>query len=76
MQNKDLLEGIKTGEYHKDKSLTLAIIKNEEIKVQVNEKYLKYFNESCSFKIVNDTTPVLVYEGEELIGLICPVKNY
>ena len=41
-----------------------------------NEKYLKCFNENCTFKVVNAITPVLVYENDNLVGLICPIKKY
>ena len=76
VESKTLLNGIKTGEYHKDKSITSVIIKSEELSVQINEKYLKLFNENCTFKVVNDNTPVLVYENDELVGMVCPIKTY
>lgn len=76
IQNKELINGVKSNELLKeDKDIFVNII-HDNIKVKINEKYLKCFNENCTFKIVNDTTPVLVYENDNLVGLICPIKTY
>ncbi len=76
--NKFLYEAVKSNECIKDDSLIIVsfVNKEENIKVQINEKFLKYFDKNCSFKIVDDSTPVLVYEKEELVGMITPIKTY
>ena len=48
-------------------------IANDKSYAWVNVKYLEYFEGDISFKISNSKTPVLVYEYDELVGLVLPV---
>lgn len=75
---KELVDAIKSNQYTKENSLTLISLMNEEhaIKVNINEKYLKCFEDNCTFKVVNETSPVLVYENKILVGIIMPVKSF
>lgn len=49
-------------------------IKNESENVYINRKYLDFFDKTCTFRIDGKTKPVYVYENEELVGLIMPVR--
>lgn len=53
------------------KSVHKFIVNDESI--FVNEKYLNYFNDSC-FKGTNGKSPLFVYEFDELVGMILPIK--
>ena len=52
-------------------------IKSEEsdFEVLINQKYLDTF-ENYTLKIKGETQPVLVYENDELVGLIIPMRQY
>lgn len=76
VENKELLNAIKSNEFSKEKNVVYSKLVCEDIEVTINEKYLKCFNENCTFKVVNAITPVLVYENDNLVGLICPIKKY
>lgn len=76
VENKELLNAIKSNEFSKEKNVVYSKLVCENMEVTINEKYLKCFNENCTFKIVNNITPVLVYENDNLVGLICPIKKY
>lgn len=58
----------------KDK-IKLRLIYNNEYKIKINNDYLKCFD-NPTLKIKNETSPVLVYENELLVGLICPTIEY
>lgn len=53
----------------------LRLIYNNDYKIKINNDFLKYFNNPI-LKIKNETSPVLVYENDLLVGLICPIKEY
>lgn len=56
-------------------TIRTLINKNNTIKVNVNDKYLKLFDDP-DIKIIADNKPVLIYEKGELVGLILPIKEY
>lgn len=47
----------------------------EDFEVLINSKYLDVF-ENYTLKIKSETSPVLVYECEELVSLIVPMRQY
>ena len=56
-------------------TIRTLINKDNTIKVDVNDKYLKLFDDP-EIKIIADNKPVLIYEKGELVGLILPIKEY
>ena len=76
----DYVDGIETKTYEElkvnNKKLLGVIIKNEEknLEVIVNKKYLELF-EDYTLKIMNEVSPVLVYEKGIIVGLILPIKR-
>lgn len=56
-------------------TIRTLINKDNTIKVNVNDKYLKLFDYP-EVKVKDDHSPVLVYEKGELVGLILPIKEY
>lgn len=71
------VEGMMTSKYIKIKDiLGVQIIDSEgSIDVTINSKYLDMF-ENYTLKIKSETAPVLVYENDELVGLIVPMRKY
>lgn len=69
-----ITNGLVETETSKEK-FTIRIIKNDNITVNVNDKYLKLFD-NPKVKIKDDHSPVLIYENDELVGLILPIKEY
>jgi len=59
------------GEY----TIRTLINKDNTIKVNINDKYLRLFD-NPDIKVKGDDKPVLVYEKGELVGLILPIKEY
>lgn len=61
-----------------DNGKPYVILKNEDdsTNVMIQEKYLNFFNKDCTFKIASELHPVIIYEHEELVGMILPVKRY
>ena len=53
-------------------------IKSEEsdFEVLINKTYLNKFNDNCTFKVKGEHEPVLVYEYDELVGLVLPMRKY
>lgn len=72
----NLEDGKKTGEMRiiDDLKGTVTKIESEHSHAWVNEKYLKEFDTDCSFKIGTPKQPVLIYEHDEVVGVICPVN--
>lgn len=48
-------------------------IENSNSYAWVNVKYLEYFDDKVSYKIIDPKNPVFVYENDELVGLVLPV---
>lgn len=73
---RDKEEAIKTNELKTINSgkNTLVKIQSKNNHAWINIDYLKEFNSDCTFKIVNNISPVFIYEYEECVGLILPVK--
>lgn len=65
---------IKTDEIKAIDKEQVVKIKSEKSHAWVNIKYLKEFESDCTFKISNSKNPVFVYEYDELVGLVLPVK--
>lgn len=50
-------------------------LKHENIEVLISNKYYNLYK-GCTFKILGDIKPVLIYDNDKLIGFILPVKKY
>lgn len=48
-------------------------LKSENYEVVVNEKLLKNFDKNCTFRLSGDRSPVYIYEGCVLAGVILPL---
>lgn len=48
-------------------------IKGETSHAWLNVNYLKEFESDCTFKVVSPKSPVYVYEGEKIVGIVFPV---
>lgn len=54
---------------------TLTSFKNDDTEVYVDTKLLKVFDPKLStFKIKNNVSGVLVYEGDTLVGIVMPTR--
>lgn len=58
-----------------DGKIKLRKITTEDFDVYINDNYLKLFDNPI-VKVRADNEPILVYENDEIVGLILPVKNY
>ena len=50
-------------------------MKSEKYKVVVNEKLLKNFDKNCTFHLSGDLSPVYIYEGCVLVGVVLPIAR-
>ena len=50
-------------------------LKHGDIEVLIDKKYYDLYK-NCTFKIIGDIRPVLVYDNEKLIAFILPIKKY
>ena len=63
---------IKTWYGHED---IISLLDDNNYKVNINKKYFKLYHD-MSFKIFENIKPVIVYNNDEIIGLILPIKVY
>ena len=52
-----------------------VILKSEKYEVVVNEKLLKNFDKNCTFHLSGDLSPVYIYEGCDLAGVVLPIAR-
>ena len=52
-----------------------VILKSEKYEVVVNEKFLKNFDKNCTYCLSGDLSPVYIYEGCDLAGVILPIAR-
>ena len=57
-----------------DKKTTLVKIGGNNIHIWVDQSLLKEFDNDCKFKITKDTAPCYIYEKDNLVGLVLPVR--
>lgn len=71
------IPGFKTNQLVEMKGIVGVYIKSEEqdFEVLINQKYLDIF-ENYTLKIKGEYAPVLVYEHDELVGLILPMRTF
>lgn len=71
------IPGHKTNQLVEMEGLVGVYVKSEEqdFEVLINQKYLDIF-ENYTLKIKSETQPVLVYENDEVVGLILPMRTY
>ena len=69
--------GIKTNELVDMEKFTGVYVTNEDksIKALLNKKYLDVF-ENYTLKIKGEDKPILIYENDEVVGLVLPVRQY
>ena len=52
-----------------------VILKSEKYEVIVNENFLKNFDKNCTFYLSGELSPVYIYEGCVLTGVILPIAR-
>ena len=52
-----------------------VFLKSENYDVVVNEKFLKNFDKNCTFYLSGELSPVYIYEGSVLAGVILPIAR-
>ena len=52
-----------------------VFLKSEKHEVVINEKLLNNFDKNCTFKLSGDLSPVYIYEGYVLVGVILPIAR-
>ena len=52
-----------------------VILKSEKYEVVINENFLKNFDKNCTFYLSGDKSPVYIYEGYVLAGVILPIAR-
>ena len=52
-----------------------VILKSEKYEVLINEKLLKNFDKNCTFHLSGDLSPVYIYEGCVLVGVVLPIAR-
>ena len=52
-----------------------VILKSEKYEVVVNEKLLNNFDKNCTFQLSGELSPVYVYEGCVLAGVVLPIAR-
>ena len=52
-----------------------VFLKSENYEVVVDEKLLKNFDKNCTFHLSGDLSPVYIYEGCVLAGVILPIAR-
>ena len=52
-----------------------VILKSEKYEVVVNEKFLNNFDKNCTFHLSGELSPVYIYEGGVLAGVILPIAR-
>lgn len=55
------------------KTIKLLAFKAGDVKVKVNSSFLTFFDKNAEFQILNDVSPIRVYEYGELVGVIMPI---
>ena len=52
-----------------------VILKSKKYTVLVNEKLLKNFDKNCTFHLSGDLSPIYIYEGRVLAGVVLPIAR-
>lgn len=66
-------EGIITNELIVDKYKLRVIKTTEDKRIYVNDNYLKLFDNPIVM-VIDETSPIYVYEKDELVGMLLPIK--
>lgn len=72
------IPGIKTNKLVEMENGSVCVYLTSEendFEVAINQKYLDVF-ENYTLRIKGETQPVLVYEGNEIVGLILPIRTH
>lgn len=75
-QESDAKAGVASNEMKKLDKITVAKIRteHEDKFAWLDTKYLKYFDNISHFGVIDEKSPVFVYEDDQLVGVILPVK--
>lgn len=65
---------VKTNEIRVIGKGNVVKIKSENTHAWVNVDYLKEFEPECTFRVIKPNAPVFVYEYEELVAIVLPVR--
>lgn len=68
-------DAIITNNIIKDGNINMIKIESDDKYCYINMRYLKLFKD-CKVKINSETSPVLFYECDKLVGLVLPIKVY
>ena len=80
----NILKGIDKAEegYRTDQLICITsikgngvILKSEKYEVLVNEQLLKNFDKNCTFYLSGELSPVYIYEGCVLAGVVLPIAR-
>lgn len=71
----ELGEKTKQLEYIPAIKRNVVFLKSENYEVAVDEKLLKNFDKNCTFHLSGDLSPVYIYEGCVLAGVILPLAR-
>lgn len=75
LDDKDAKDVYLSEECIKEDKNMIRCFKNGDIKIYVDEKYLKNFDlPSCTFKSTGATDGVFVYENEIMVGFVLPIR--
>lgn len=75
------IESLKIEDYKEASKIVLISsdnligLKHGDIEVLISNKYYNLYK-GCTFKIISDIKPVLIYDNDKIIGFILPVKKY
>lgn len=64
-----------TNNFKSINGIIYRMIRNDNNELYVNNKYLDLFD-NFTLKIKDNKSPVLVYENEELKGLVLPIREF
>lgn len=68
-------DAIITNNIVKDVNINIIKIESDDKYCYINMRYLKFFKD-CRVKINSETSPVLFYDCDKLVGLVLPVKVF
>ena len=69
-----LEDAVRTNELIQTDKTTLQVFKSENVEVFVDTKLLKVFDKNSTYKVRSPLAPILVYENDILVGLVCSTK--
>ena len=71
----EVLEDLKLQEVDRSRNLILIPFQGNGFTAWINKKYLDIFPKGVSLRGTGSIDSVWVYSGEEVIGLVCPIRH-